>query len=192
MTVRALAKARAYADRALELDPENADAFTGSSIALTMEGRYEEAVAGARRAVKLAPGSADAAHFASFVLASAGYVKEAVAESKKAMALNPYYPPYYLGNLGYAHRLAGQVEEAITAFKAYDAHVPGSGFGLADLAILYQQSGRSDEAKQMAERLLSARPEFTINSWLKTQTIRDAARLDADVNALHSAGLPMG
>ena len=188
----ALAKARAYADRALELDPENADAFTGSSIALTMEGRYEEAVAGARRAVKLAPGSADAAHFASFVLASAGYAKEAVAESKKAMALNPYYPPYYLGNLGYAHRLAGQVEEAITAFKAYDAHVPGSGFGLADLVILYQQSGRSDEAKQMAERLLSARPEFTVNSWLKTQTIRDAARLDADVNALHSTGLPMG
>jgi hypothetical protein len=45
------------------------------------------------------------------------------------MALNPNYPPYYLGNLGYALRLAGQVEEAITAFKAYDAQVPGSGFG---------------------------------------------------------------
>ena len=107
------------------------------------------------------------------------------------MALNPNYPPYYLGNLGYALRLAGEVEEAITVFKAYDARVPGSGFGLTDLVILYQQNGQPDEAKQTAERFLSARPDFTITSWLKTQTIRDPARLETDVNALRSAGLPM-
>jgi adenylate cyclase len=81
----ALDKARIYADRALELDPENADAFTASSVALTMKGQYDEAVVHARRAVQLAPGSADAAHFASFVLASAGYAKEAVGESKRAI-----------------------------------------------------------------------------------------------------------
>ena len=187
----ALAKARIYADRALELDPENADAVTASSIALAMKGQYDEAVAHARRAVELAPGSADAAHFASFVLASAGYAKDAVGESKRAMALNPNYPPYYLGNLGYALRLAGQVEEAIAAFKAYDARVPGLGFGLTDLVILYQQSGQPDQAKHTAERFLSARPNFTITSWLKTQTIRDAGHLEADINALRSAGLPM-
>jgi adenylate cyclase len=187
----ALAKARIYADRALELDPENADAFTASSVALTMKGQYDEAVVHARRAIQLAPGSADAAHFASFVLASAGYAKEAVGESKRAMALNPNFPPYYLGNLGYALRLAGQVEEAIAAFKAYDARVPGSGFGLADLVILYQQNGQPDQAKHTAERFLSARPNFTITSWLKTQTIRDAGHLEADINALRSAGLPM-
>jgi len=187
----ALATARKYADRALELDPENADAFTTSSIALMMKGRHDESVAHARRAVQLAPGSADAASLASFMLASAGYAKEAVEESKRAMALNPNYPPYYLGNLGYALRLAGEVEEAITVFKAYDARVPGSGFGLTDLVILYQQNGQPDEAKQTAERFLSARPDFTITSWLKTQTIRDPARLETDVNALRSAGLPM-
>jgi adenylate cyclase len=187
----ALNKARKYADRALELDPENADAFTASSIALTMRGRYDEAVTHARRAIQLAPSSADAAHFASFVLACAGYAKEGVGESKRAMALNPNYPPYYLGNLGYALRLAGQVEQAITAFKAYDATVPGSGFGLTDLVILYQQNGQSDEAKHTAERFLSIRPDFTIISWLKTQSIRDAAQLEADVEALRSAGLPM-
>jgi adenylate cyclase len=187
----ALATARKYADRALELDPENADALTTSSIALMMKGRHDASVAHARRAVQLAPGSADAASLASFMLASAGYAKEAVEESKRAMALNPNYPPYYLGNLGYALRLAGEVEEAITVFKAYDARVPGSGFGLTDLVILYQQNGQPDEAKQTAERFLSARPDFTITSWLKTQTIRDAAQLEADVEALRSAGLPM-
>ena len=144
------------------------------------------------RAVQLAPGSADAAHLGQFRPCVRRIRKEAVAESKKAMALNPNYPPYYLGNLGYAHRLAGQVEEAITAFKAYEDHVPGPGFGLTDLVILYQESGRPNEAKQTAKRLLSARPEFTIDSWLKTQTIRDESRLEADVTALRAAGLPTG
>jgi adenylate cyclase len=107
------------------------------------------------------------------------------------MALNPNYPPYYLGNLGYALRLAGQVEEAIAAFKAYDARAPGLGFGLTDLVILYQQNGQPDQAKHTAERVLSARPNFTITSWLKTQTIRDAGHLEADINARRSAGLPV-
>ena len=36
-------KARAYADRVLELHPENADACTTSSLGLMMKGRYDEA-----------------------------------------------------------------------------------------------------------------------------------------------------
>ena len=189
---KAAAKARTYIGRALEFDPNNADAYIASGGLFWLRGDFDDAVADARRAVQLAPGSADVANLASFYLTSAGHPDEAVGESKKAMALNPNYPPMYLGNLGYAHRLAGQVEEAISAFKAYDARIPGFGFGLADLTILYQQNGQPAEAKQIVERLLAARPDFTIASWMKTQIIRDAARLEADVAALGAAGLPMG
>jgi hypothetical protein len=44
---------------------------------------------------------------------------------------------------------------------------------------------------RIAKRFLSVRPDFTIISWLKTQSIRDAVQLEADVEALRSAGLPM-
>jgi adenylate cyclase len=74
----AIDKARAYADRALEIDPANADAYTKSSLILLMQRRYAEAVADATKAVQLAPGSADAAELASFVLAPSGYPDEAV------------------------------------------------------------------------------------------------------------------
>ena len=58
----AIVKARAYADRALEIDPGNADAYTASSLICCFSGSYDEAVAAARKAVQLAPGSADTAN----------------------------------------------------------------------------------------------------------------------------------
>jgi adenylate cyclase len=188
----AVGKARALIDKALELDPDNADAYLAAGGLFWFERHFDEAVAHARRAVQLAPGSADVANLASFYFTSAGFPEEAVVQSKKAIALNPNYPPNYLGNLGYAHRLAGQVAESISAFKAYDARVPGSGYGLTDLIILYQQNGHPEEAKRTAERLLAARPGFTTASWLKTQVMRDAVRLEADAAALRAAGLPQG
>ncbi len=186
----ALGKARSYADRALALDPANADAYRTSAILFLAQGRYDDAVAEARRSVELAPGSADVAELASFVLAFSGYPEEAVTLIEKAMAISPNYPALYLGILGNSYRLSGRLEEAIAAFKAYNARHPG--FGLADLVILYQETGRAAEAKQTAMRLLAARRDFSIAQWRKTQFRRDAARLEADVAALHAAGLPPG
>jgi adenylate cyclase len=185
----ALAKARTYVERALELDPENADAYTTSSLLLMLQSRFEEAVVDARKAIELAPGSADAATFACFVLVSSGYPDEATIQIQRAMSLSPNYPPNYLGHLGNAHRLSGRIEEAIAAFKAYDARHPG--FGLTDLVIAYQQNDQREEAQQAAKRLLAARPNFTIASWLKTQFRSDTVRLEADIAALSAAELPM-
>jgi adenylate cyclase len=184
----ALVEARAYADRALENDPSNADAHVTSSLLFWVQKRYHEAVADARRAIQLAPGSADVADFASHILAQSSYPEEAIPLSKKAIALNPNHPPVYLGSLGQAYRLAGRTEEAIAAFKAFNARSPG--FGLIDLVIIYQENGRADDVKQTVKLLLTARPNFTIALWLKTQLLRDTARLEADVAALRAAGLP--
>jgi adenylate cyclase len=185
----ALGKARGYADRALELDPENPDANTTSSFTLLLEGRYDESAVRARRAAHLAPGSADAASLACFVLAFAGYPEEAVTHGERAMTLSPNYPAYYLGHLGNAYRLVGRIEEAMTAFKAYNAR--NSGFGLTDLVIAYQQIDQPEEAKRMAEQLLSVRRDFTIAAWAKTQIRADTAGLEFDIAALRAAGLPM-
>jgi TolB-like protein len=187
----AMGKARAYADRALELDPGNADANIASGMVLLMEGRHDEAVASARKAVQLAPGSADVVQFAAFILLPSGYPEEAIALCVKAMTLSPNYPAPYLGTLGDAYRQSGRTDEAIAAFEAYHARSPG--FGLTDVVIAYQEKGQPEEAKRAAERLMAARPEFTIAGWRKTQFIRrDKARIEADAAALRAAGLPLG
>ena len=187
----ALGKARAYADRALELDPANPDAYITSGLVLLMEGRHDDAVAAARKAVQLAPGSADVAQLAGFILTPSGYPDEAASLIEKAMTLSPNYPAVFLGTLGDAYRQAGRTEEAIAAFEAYHARSPG--FGLTDVVIAYHEKGKPEEAKRTAERLMAARPEFTIAGWRKTQFIRrDAGRVEADSPALRAAGLPTG
>ncbi len=187
----ALANARRYAERALEIDPGNADAHIASGMVLLMEGRHDEAVADARKAVQLAPGSADVAQFAGFIVLPSGYPEEAVALCEKSMTLSPNYPSVYLGTLGDAYRQAGRTDDAIATFEGYHARNPG--FGLTDVVIAYHEKGQPEEAKRTAARLMAARPEFTVAGWRKTQFIRrDAARVEADAAALRAAGLPAG
>jgi adenylate cyclase len=85
----------------------------------------------------------------------------------------------------------GRTEQAIETFQAYHARNPG--FGLTDIVIAYQQTGRPEEARRVAEQLLAARPNFTVTAWFKTQfSRRDTAQVEADAAALRAAGLPPG
>jgi adenylate cyclase len=155
-----------------------------------IEGRWDNAIAHVRKAVEAAPLSADAASLASFILACAGQPRESTPLIERAIQLSPHYPPYFLGNLGNAYRLTGRFQEAIAAFKAYDARSPG--FGLADLVIAYQQTNRPELARQTAERFLALRPTFTVAGWLNTQLRRDKILVEAEAAALAAAGLPPG
>jgi adenylate cyclase len=186
----AIVKAHSYADRALELDPNNADGHIALGVLCLLKERYDEAVSHTRKAVQLAPGSADIANLAGFILALSGCPEEALVLAQKSIALSPNHPTLYLGVLGNAYRLSGQIEEAIAAFEAYNARSPG--FGLADLVIAYHENGQPEKSKDAARRLQLARRDFTIAAWLKTQVRRDKARLEADVAALRTAGLAMG
>ncbi|MHC4431328.1 MAG: adenylate/guanylate cyclase domain-containing protein [Planctomycetota bacterium] len=182
-------KAQTFADRAMELDPENADANVTSSLSMLLRGHYDEAATLARQAVRLAPGSAHAATMACFVLAFAGYASEAVPHGERALTLSPNYPGYFLGTLGNAYRLAGRTEEAISAFKAYHAKAPG--FGLVDLVLIYEQNGLHEEALRNADLLRSIRQGFSIENWASTQFRADKKALQTEVAALAAVGLPM-
>lgn len=116
-----------------------------------------------------------------------GAHRSASSRSERATKLSPQYPGYYLGH---AYRLAGHFENAIAAFKAYEAR--NRGFGLVDLVIAYCQSGRPSLAEQTAKRLLSRHPDFTVRKWASSQIRRDPTQLEAEKAAFRSSGLPVG
>jgi tetratricopeptide (TPR) repeat protein len=165
-----------YADRALELDPNNADGHIALGVLCLLKER-----------VQLAPGSADISNLAGFILALSVCPEEAIRLDGLGSGRWISGPELMLRVLGNAYPLSGQIEEAIAAFEAYNARSPG--FGLADLVIAYHENGQSEKSKDAARRLLSARRDFTIAAWLKTQVRRDKARLDADVARFAPPGL---
>lgn len=184
----ALAKAAAYAQRALNLDPHNAEAYAYSGMLRLVERRFDDAAALAQKAIELAPSSADVAINACYVLTATGKPRQAVMEGERAMRLNPFPPPVYFGFLGNAYRLAGRVDDAIVALETFHARMPEN--GVRDLVIAYQRAGRHAEAKGAAARLLAAQPGFTVSAWLNSQFRSDALELDADIAALRATGLP--
>jgi adenylate cyclase len=184
----ALSKGLAHVERALSLDGDCADAFMVQGLLLLLQLRHAQAVAASRRSMVLGPGSADVAAFGGFVLANAGEGAEAVQVIERAIRLCPMYPPFYLGHLGFAYRVAGRVQDAIAAFEGYDRGIAGR--GVTDLAIIHEQLGESGKARAWAAKLLSVLPDFTISAWRKTQFRSDAEGLAADIRSLDALGLP--
>lgn len=82
----AMGRARPAWEKALELDPDCADAYNVSSMLNAMRGDFRQAHADAARAVDLAPGSADIAATAGFVFACVGEPGRAVVLLERAMA----------------------------------------------------------------------------------------------------------
>ena len=143
------------------------------------------------RSVQLAPGSADVAELASSVLARRDFPKGRNTDRRKRSP-SPRTIRRYISVVSETPIVnPGGPNEAIAVFEAYHTRSPG--FGLTDIVIAQQEKGQPEQAKQTAARLMAARPEFTIAAWRKTQFLRrDAARVDADAEALRDAGLPAG
>ena len=186
----ALAKGRRHAEKALSVDPENADAHITAGYADMIEGQWNDAITRIRKAVERAL-SADAATLASFILACAGQPQKSCCLSKEPFNLVRTIRRIYLEHLG-IRRFASPADSLLPSphVQAVDARTPG--FGLADLVIAYQQTNCSELARQTAERFLALRPTFTVAGWVKTQFRRCWALLDAEAAALATAGLPPG
>ncbi|MEN9867667.1 MAG: hypothetical protein RL748_3257 [Pseudomonadota bacterium] len=183
-----LAMGRSFIDRALELDRNNADAHTAYAMHCLMTGQFDEAVRYVQRALELAPDSADVVAFSSFVYTCNACAEQALVQICKAMRLSPYCPPSYHGYHGNALRLLGRYDEAIAAFLAYEARIPGS--GLADLVMVYQQAGQGAQARLEVARLLKINPRFSCKVWCNTQFYRDPLQQQRDLDTLLTAGLP--
>ncbi|MBX3431274.1 MAG: hypothetical protein KF779_16935 [Hyphomonadaceae bacterium] len=177
-----------HARKALDLDPNNADAHLAAGMLLYLQRRFDEAENAARLALELAPGAADVAALAATVLAAGGAYDEALSAIERAMRLSPKPPANYFGIQGNVLRLAGKDIEATAAFQTLSRRNPG--FGHLDLAIIYYKQGRAEEARAEVTEALKARPRLSVTSFAITQVRRNDEALAADLEALRASGLP--
>ena len=109
------AEAVAAYDKAVFINPGNADAWNNRGIALENLGRFSEAVSSYDKAVILQPGSAEAWYNRGVAFRKMGRYADAVASYDKAVAINPSYAEAWL-NRGVALDYLGRYEESITSY----------------------------------------------------------------------------
>ncbi|MGE4063253.1 MAG: hypothetical protein AB7E79_07775 [Rhodospirillaceae bacterium] len=144
-----LDKAEAAGRRAIELDPNSADAYAGAANARVFRGSYLEMEDLYRQALKLDPNNPEALHGLSQQLAGLGKRQEAKILRAQLMALEPLVPRY---NRDFGRLLLseGQTEAALAVFQALP---PDFNERAALLAQVYASTGKYEQA---ADVLLSA------------------------------------
>jgi adenylate cyclase len=185
---KSLELAKTHADRALEIDDKNADAFAALGYWHIAHMRLEDSVAAYARAVEIAPDHADLRALYALALTFAERADEAVSQAEQAMQLNPLDPGWYYGVLGHAYRYAGRYSDALAVLLEYNRQ--SAGFGLVDIVLTYADLGEWDKAESYAQALLAARPGFSIANWELTQNCIDPDRLNTDRQSLQKAALP--
>ena len=186
-----LQKAEELVGKAKTFDPNNADAQNLLGFIYAVRGQYERAIEEGQRAVELAPNNSDTYALLSLSLLYFGRSHEAIVAMTKAMRLAPFYPRWFLLDLGKCYFVDGQYEEAETAFKHYIKERPSSASTHSWLAVTYSVTGREDLARDHVEQALRVNPAFCIEKWRKRFTPwKNREEVERILDIARKAGMP--
>lgn len=145
--------------RALELDPEGADAHLFYAHLLSNMGRHEEALVEAKRARELDPLNLRISALEGSFLIHAGRIDEALTRLHETLELDPnYFLAHLIASTGYV--LKGMNSEAISeARRAREISGARSSYAEAVLGYALAKSGQEVEARSLLEGLLKSSAE---------------------------------
>jgi adenylate cyclase len=183
----ALQQAKAMAQKAIDLDPENAEAHSLLGGTYFNLGQYDLAISEEDRALGLNPSDAAAYASRAAVLVYTGDPKEAVTGFEIALALNPSLSAGRLEPVGWAYYLVQRYEDALKAFESALIKNPDDYFIHAGLAASYAELGRLEDAARAADAVMRTWPFFSVDTF--AAQFQDAADRTHIVEGLRRAGL---
>ncbi len=151
-TVDALARARAAARKAHELEPDSADAHVSLALVEHYFGwDLDREEAELRRSIELAPRSAAAYSWLGLMLPFRGRHAEGLELTRKAAELEPLSANVQT-NVGWALYVARRHEDAVREFERALAIDPNAPYPLWSIAMPLESLGRYEEAVDTLER----------------------------------------
>jgi TolB-like protein/Flp pilus assembly protein TadD len=138
--------------RAIQLNPNYANAHFYYANYLICTGQVGEAIAEARCAQVLDPVSLPTGTNLSSILWYAGRLEEAVVESFRVLEIDPSFARGY-EDLGRAYEQQGMYSEAIAAFEEAVASSKRSPRNLSSLAHVYAIAGKRRDALRLVQEL---------------------------------------
>jgi adenylate cyclase len=177
--------------RAINLDADNAMAYTLLGVALLSVGRHDEAVAQVKRGSELAPGSYYAAVGSGIVLGYCGEPQESLRSIATAVRVSPRDPRIYATYQAQCAALfvLDRLEEIVSATQRIMHLLPDWTEGLTMQAAALAKLGRTTDARHAIERLLKLDAQYSVKRALRKHPYRDAPDCDKLADALRQAGL---
>ena len=177
--------------RALEADPDCAEAYGVLALTHLNAGEHDAAVEMTEKAIALAPNSPEIlGGVASAVMRKSGRPDRGAECVKKAMRLSPFYRPGLLRALGNNYRLSGRLEEAVACYRESLKRESGYLAPYVNLASVLGELGRVEEARAAAREVLLQEPGFSISGYAMGLSYRNRSDLECITDGLRKAGLP--
>jgi adenylate cyclase len=178
------------ANKALAVDPNDAQAYLVIGYVRTMQRRHDEAVEAGEKAVALSPGGADVYHMAGMYHGYAGNFREAALYEEHSQRLSPIVAFYSMVDEARARFHLGDFvasrDIALRVLKEKPRWLTAHSTLVAALWNL----GREEEARVVAKELLARHPGFSVARWARGLPYRHLENLDALIDPLRLAGLP--
>jgi adenylate cyclase len=186
----ALASMLDCAHKALATDPSCADAYGLLAMYHLEMKAFDQAKDMAEKAISLAPNNAHNLGEVSMVLNKTGDPQRALELKKRAMRACPMYRPGFLRGLGLSYYLLGHLDSAISAFKQSIARESDYLSAHTNLASIFGELGKLEEAKEPIREILRLAPDFSIKAYMKGLSFSDPEILTRMEEGLRKAGLP--
>ena len=148
---KCLAACEAAARRAVEIDPDLAEAHAALGFALSGRFKWTEGERHVLRALELSPNSALAHLRYGNHLVQQGFVEEAVQHARCSIELDPLSPVYQF-SLGWGLYFARRFEEALAQYQSTIRSHPLNPMAYFGLAWVARHVGRHDEALSAMKR----------------------------------------
>ncbi len=138
--------------RAMELNPNDADAYQVYASHLSELGRLDEAMAAMKRARELDPLSLNISTNVGMFFYFAHQYDQAIEQYRKTIELDPNFPRAHIW-LGLAYERKGRYDEALAEFRKAATLDPNSTEAVAALGHAYAQLGQRGEAQKRVDAL---------------------------------------
>ena len=155
--VELLQQMMVYARKAVELDPEDADAHAALGYSLTLTGDPKQGEAHLDEALRLTPNAFDILIFHACMNHAFGKPGKGAEAADRALAINPAYPNYAVPCMRLAFVLVGRYEDAIH-IQSRQPEDEMNTDGFAILAGSLAALGRLEEARGVVARGLAKYP----------------------------------
>jgi len=150
----AFSKARGYANKALELNDNLAEAHTAlAAVLINYDWDWNAAEDQLRRAIRLNPNYATAHFWHSGLLQTTGRLQESVTAAERAQGLDPLSPVIGMGVVQ-AYFFSGQYDKAIGECQKYLEMNPNFVVARDYLVHLQVQNGMFEKAAEEARKLV--------------------------------------